>query len=203
MEYTVHGILQARILEWIAFPFSRGSSLPRHRPRSPALQADRLPAKPQGKPWILEWVAYPFSSGSSQPRNWTRVFCFAGRFFINWAIREADKVKVTQSCPTWQPHGLYSPWNSPGPNSGVGSLSLLQGIFPTQGSKQGLPRCRQILYQLSHKGSPIAIYCQLIRGGKMTRCLFYISDLEYHFCEKHLEYLYFQLLNYSVCYKVT
>ena len=36
-------------------------------------------------------------------------------------------------------HGLYSPWNSPGQNTGVGSLSLLQGIFPTQGSNPGLP----------------------------------------------------------------
>ena len=51
-------------------------------------------------------------------------------------------------------YGLYSPWNSPGQNTGVGSLSLLQGIFPTQGSNPGLPHCRQILYQLSHKGSP-------------------------------------------------
>ena len=54
-----------------------------------------------------------------------------------------------------QPHGLYSPWNSLGQNTGVGSLSLLQGIFPTQGSNPGLLHCRQILlYQLSHKGSP-------------------------------------------------
>ena len=53
-----------------------------------------------------------------------------------------------------QPHGLCSPWNSPGQNTGVGSLSLLQGIFPTQGSNPGLLHCRQILYQLSHKGSP-------------------------------------------------
>ena len=53
-----------------------------------------------------------------------------------------------------QPHGLYSPWNSPGKNTGVGSLSLLQGIFPTQGLSLGLPHCRQFLYQLSHKGSP-------------------------------------------------
>ena len=54
-------------------------------------------------------------------------------------------MKVTQLCP----------WNSPGQNTGVGSLSLLQGIFPTQGSNPGLPHCRRILYQLSHKGSPI------------------------------------------------
>ena len=50
-------------------------------------------------------------------------------------------------------YGLYSPWNSPGQNTGVGSLSLFQGIFPTQGSNPGLPHCRWILYQLSHKGS--------------------------------------------------
>ena len=64
------------------------------------------------------------------------------------------KVKVTQSSPTLLPHGLYSPWNSPGQNTGMGSLSLLQRIFPIQGSNPGLPHCRQILYQLSHKGSP-------------------------------------------------
>ena len=51
-------------------------------------------------------------------------------------------------------HGLYTPWNSPGQNTGVGSLSLLQGIFLAQGSNPGLPHCRQILYLLSHKGSP-------------------------------------------------
>ena len=53
-----------------------------------------------------------------------------------------------------RPHRLYSPWNSPGQNTRVSSLSLLQGIFPTQGSNPGLLFCRQILYQLSHKGSP-------------------------------------------------
>jgi len=49
---------------------------------------------------------------------------------------------------------IYSPWHSPDQNTGVGSLSLLQGIFPTQGSNPGLPRYRWILYQLGHKGSP-------------------------------------------------
>ena len=53
-----------------------------------------------------------------------------------------------------RPHGLCSPWNSSGQDTGVGSLSLLQGIFPTQRSNRGLLHCRQILYQLSHKGSP-------------------------------------------------
>ena len=52
-----------------------------------------------------------------------------------------------------RPHELYSPWNSPGQNTEMGSLSLLQGIFPTQGSNPGLPHCGRILYQLSHKGN--------------------------------------------------
>ena len=63
------------------------------------------------------------------------------------------KVKVAQSCLTlWNP--MDCPWNSPGRNTGVGSLSLLQGIFPTPGSNPGFLLCRQIPYQLSHKGSP-------------------------------------------------
>ena len=49
-----------------------------------------------------------------------------------------------------QPHGLYTPWNSPGQNTGVGSLSLLQGIFQTQESNWDLLHCRLILYQLSY-----------------------------------------------------
>ena len=79
---------------------------------------------------------------------------------INTIENQGDKTEVKWSeshsvmSDTLQPHGLYSPWNSPGQNTGVDSLSLLQGIFPIQGSNPGLTHCRQILYQLSHKGSP-------------------------------------------------
>ena len=69
------------------------------------------------------------------------------------------KMKAAQSCPTLQYHGLCSPWNFPGQNTGMGSCSLLQGIFPTQGLNPGLPHCRQILYQLSHQGSPRILEC--------------------------------------------
>ena len=97
MDNTVHGILQARILECVAFPFSRGSS----QPRSPALRVDSLQLSHKGSPRILEWVAYPFSSWSSQPRNRTGVFCTAGRFFTNWAIREAlGCLRFPYSCIT-------------------------------------------------------------------------------------------------------
>jgi len=64
-------------------------------------------------------------------------------------VRESRSV-VSDSLP---PCGLYSPWDSPGQNTGVGSHSLLQGIFPTQESNGGLLHCSRILYQLSYQGS--------------------------------------------------
>ena len=91
--HAVYGILHAKILEWVTFPFSRGSFQLRDWTRSPALQVDSLPAEPQGKP----------------------------------------------------------------KSTGMGSLSLLQGIFPTQELNQGLLKCRRILYQLSYQGSPYGV----------------------------------------------
>ena len=67
---------------------------------------------------------------------------------------ESESERHSVMSHSLQPHGLYSPWNSLGQNTGVSSLSLLQGIFLTQGSNPGLPHCGWILYQLSHKGSP-------------------------------------------------
>ena len=76
-------------------------------------------------------------------------------FFWNSALQTLFlplKVKATQLWSnSLRPQGLYSPWNSPGQHTGVDSLSLLR--IPTQGSNPGLPHCRQILYQLGHKGS--------------------------------------------------
>ena len=65
---------------------------------------------------------------------------------------ESDSCSVVSN--SLGPYGLYSPWNCPGQNTGVGSLALLQGIFPTQGSNPGLLHCVHILYHLSHRGSP-------------------------------------------------
>ena len=73
MDYTVHGILQAKILEWVAFPFSRGSS----QPRAHILQVDSLPAEPQGKPKntgvgslpLLQWIFL------TQESNWGLLYC--------------------------------------------------------------------------------------------------------------------------------
>ena len=103
MGYTVHGILQARILEWVAFPSSRGIfSTQGSNPGLPHCRWILYQLSHKGSPRILEWIAYPFSSGSSQPRNWTKVSYLAGRFFTNWAIREA-RVCQKKTGPTLSP----------------------------------------------------------------------------------------------------
>ena len=65
VDYTIHGILQARILEWIVYPFSRDLPNPGIKLRSPALQQILYQLSHQGSPRVLEWVGYPFSSISS------------------------------------------------------------------------------------------------------------------------------------------
>ena len=77
-----------------------------------------------------------------------------------WVMFTLSKGRSVVSDSLWH-HGLrrvrlLSPWNSPGQNTRVGSLSLLKGIFPTLGLNPGLLHCRQTLYQLSHLGSPIS-----------------------------------------------
>jgi len=89
MDYTIHGILQARILEWVAVPFSRGSSQPRD-PTQVSCIAGRLFTSWATREAQEYWrVAYSCSSGSSWPRNLTRVSCIAGGFFTSWATKEA------------------------------------------------------------------------------------------------------------------
>ena len=76
---------------------------------------------------------------------------------LNLRLLSGSEVKWKSLSRIWlfaTPWTIYSSWNSPGQNTGVGCCSLLQGIFPTQGSNPGLLHCRRILHQLSHKGSP-------------------------------------------------
>ena len=101
------------------------------------------------------------NQGHGSQRSLNLAFCWAvPHQWTQWhraGPPEALKVKNESHSVmsnSLQPQGLYSPWNSPGLNTGVGSLSLLQGIFPTLGSNPGLLRCRWILYHLSHHGSP-------------------------------------------------
>ena len=93
---------------------------------------------------VVSWPAYRFLK---REVRWSGI-PMSFRIFHSLLCRSV----VSKSL--W-PHGLYSPCNSPGQNTEVGSLSLLQGIFPTQGLNPGLLCCRWILYQLSYKGSPL------------------------------------------------
>ena len=91
--------------------------------------------------------------------NWTEVNIveLMKRNLFTWnytlqVVESESESCLVMSDSLW-PHGLCSPRNPPGQNTGAGSLSLFQGIFPTKGLKPGLPHCRWILYQLSHKES--------------------------------------------------
>ena len=86
-----------------------------------------------------------------------QVSYIAGGLFTIWTTRESESRSVVSD--SLRPHGSYSPWNSPGQNTGVGSLSHLQGIFPIQGSNPDFPHCRWIFYQLSHKTSSRILEC--------------------------------------------
>ena len=75
------------------------------------------------------------------------------KYFVEFTVKSESQNRSVMSI-SLQPHGLHRPWNSLGQNTGVGSLSLLQGIFQTQKSNPGVPQFRLILYQLTYKGRP-------------------------------------------------
>ena len=100
---------------------------------------------------------------------WRKVYVGILPTFFYWIVyifdidlEDDDDESCSDMFDALWPHGLYSPWNSSGPDTGVGSLSLLQGIFSTQGSNPGLPHCRWILYQLSHREAQSCMSCWCI-----------------------------------------
>ena len=101
---------------------------------------------------VLGWV----SQAEQGPRS-DLLYLMVESWGCSWEVVHGLKW-VTESHSVMSnsltPHELYSPWNSPGQNTGVGSLSLFQGIFSTQGSNPGHLHCRWIPYQLSHRGRP-------------------------------------------------
>ena len=118
----------------------------------------------------------PPSLGFSRQEYWSRLPCPSPMMIVKVKAKLLSRVQLAATPGTAAPgssvhgilqvrvlewgchcllrHGLYSPLNSPGQNTEVGSHSLLQGIFTIQGLNSGLSHCRQILYQLHHQGSP-------------------------------------------------
>ena len=124
---SVHGILQARILERVAIPFSRGSSQPRDGA------------------WVSCTASRIFTSWATS----------GSPLLLEVKVRKWSRSVVSDLCDHGlQPTRLHRPWDFPGKSTEVGCLFFLQGIFPTQGSNPGLLHCRQTLYPLSHQGSP-------------------------------------------------
>ena len=105
----------------------------------PTLASSPVPSSPEWQSLkLVFWKSFQCIYANTSKYKWSESRSVASLFATPWTI--------------------YSPWDSPGQTTGVNSLSLLQGIFPTQGSNPGLRHCRQILYQLSHQGSPWVQY---------------------------------------------
>ena len=102
---------------------------------------------------LTELVLWKLEIGFLVPKQKEKIWL--SKFYF-WKSGHSVIVSESHSVvsDSLQPHGLYSSWNSPDQNTGVDSLPLPQGVFPTQRSNLGLPHCRWILYQLSHNGSP-------------------------------------------------
>ena len=121
------------------------------------LQPTRLPC-PWGSPGRNIRVGYHallqgiFLTQGLNPYLWGFLHCRQVLYPLSHLKVKSKSRSVMSN--SLQLHGLYSPWNSPGQNTGVGSLSLLQGIFPTQELNWGLLHCKQIHYQLSYQRSP-------------------------------------------------
>ena len=142
---------------------------------------ETFPREGNGNPLQYSWLENPTDRGDWQAavcgvtksrtglsgwaQQWETLGCYCHSLGETkcylWMQRRGQKCETeSRSVVSYslRPRGLYSPWNSPGHNTGVGSLSLLQGIFPTQGSNPGLSHCRRILYQLNYRGSPNSIW---------------------------------------------
>ena len=98
MDYTVHGILQVKIMERVSVPFSRGSSQPRDRTQVSWVAGDSLQAEPQGKPKNTGVGSLSLLQGIFPTRELNCVSCIAGGFFTNWAIREYGRRHFYFTC---------------------------------------------------------------------------------------------------------
>ena len=139
LQSSVHGISHARILEWIAFPSPGDHPNPGIEPMSPPLAGGFVTTQPRES----ESESHSVLLDSLWPHGLS------------------DQISCSVVSDSLRPHESQHarPWNSPGQRTGVGSHSLLQGIFATQILNPGLLHCRQILYQLSLGRHRILVSC--------------------------------------------
>ena len=139
---------------WPSFPNQWNSS----GTRNPKASFSSLSCREQGfqeqgcsKTFMGAFSAFLFSVTPSSTEN--------DKNYSLWLLSYKWSESFSVVSDSLWPHRLYSPWSFPSQNTGVGSHSLLQGIFSIQGSNSGLPHCRWILYQLSHQGSRQGSIC--------------------------------------------
>ena len=140
----------------------------------PTLASSPVPSSPEWQSLkLVFWKSFQCIYANTSKYKWSESRSVASLFATPWTI--------------------YSPWDSPGQTTGVNSLSLLQGIFPTQGSNPGLRHCRQILYWLSYKGSPMKWYFTIL----ICIFLIHLSNSSYTYCFE--DFLFYKLPGYTLC----
>ena len=149
---TVRGIFPARVLEWVAISFSRGSSRPR------------------------EWTQVSCIAGRFF------IVWATGEALNLHCMHVCSVVSDSLQLHGLWPSRLLCPWDSPGKSTGVGCYFLLQGIFPTQESNPGFLHCRQMLYPLSHliAGRCFTLWATREAQGALLNTGSNISSLDLH-----------------------
>ena len=132
----------------------------------------RTPADP------LPVAEMPLNDWASLTSAVPLIICLHSLLFFRYEVKWNESHSV-MSDSLW-PQGLYSPWTSLGQNTGVGSLSLLQEIFPTQGLNQGLPHCRRILYHLGHREAHIEVSIIYSNSSERLWEIDIFSFLQFH-----------------------
>ena len=113
--------------------------------------------------------APPFM-GFSRQEHWSELpFPFPKGTIERKKVKSLSRVRLFAS-PWTVAYQALGPWIFPGKSTGVGCHFLLQGIFLTQGSNPGLPHCRQMLYPLSHQGSPVILEQLILRPFLYSNC---------------------------------
>ena len=108
------------------------------------------------------YVEQAFTTNGSMPLHSCTLNCHLTVYLGNPYTYFCESESCSVVADSLRPHGLYSPWNSACQNTGEGSLSLLQGIFPIQESNPGLLHCKQMLYQLSYEGTRLLEFKSLL-----------------------------------------
>ena len=169
--FSAHGIIQARILEWVAISYSQGSSWPRDwtwvfcnscvsrqilyywKTLHPVNIYTLGLSQASGPTMVIEAQRWGWQTCQTLQKLSSRILFWSFSIVIS-LVKLLSRVRLF-AIPWTVAYQAPPSWDFSGNSTGVGCHFLLQGIFPPQGSNLGLPHCRQTLYRLSHQRSPL------------------------------------------------